>query len=573
VLFLEVAPDDKRSAKRIVALTFGTGHHSLDPDAFERSFGLKVVLNAVARSNLRSLDIATLDATTFLKRIQASRDADLQGFGIDVDRDLLRLAAGSPRDNSFARSLAGKDALTLHTKTSPADVIEKCKTALTLEDHFVPDLEMLGDDGDRHSRISEEIRTGLRAMANLVLDGADIVIAAANSAEIERLVEAREQFDWVIIEEAAKATGPELVGPMMLSNRRLLIGDHRQLPPFGADRTGKILQDHSLVERTLDVAEQYIGSLLRNGELESLQDLREDPGKLREVGMLAFRLLEPFRTFVEDDEKRLRADASHRRIAAPLTEQRRMDPVIAEIVSQTFYQGDLTTEKGRRRKAEAGQVPFDHIDPLPASPVVVVDFPHVNATGARERLERSRPRWHNPAEVESVVDVLRLVRARDSHEPPTLAVLSPYAAQVDLLNERIGGAIRSGELAHLRAFHPVRKEASFVGTVDSFQGSEADLVVMSLVRNNEGSGGSALGFLRDRRRMNVAISRAKWKLVFVGSLQFLKEAVRGVNPDNETHDLTFLTRMTDAIDAAAGKKRKEVPHASIIGPETLKPAG
>jgi hypothetical protein len=421
--------------------------------------------------------------------------------------------------------------------------------------------------------VSEEIRTGLRAMANLVLDGADIVIAAANSAEIERLVEAREQFDWVIIEEAAKATGPELVGPMMLSNRRLLIGDHRQLPPFGADRTGKILQDHSLVERTLDVAEQYIGSLLRNGELESLQDLREDLGKLREVGMLAFRLLEPFRTFVEDDEKRLRADGSHRRIAATLTEQRRMDPVIAEIVSQTFYQGDLTTEKGRRRKAEAGPVPFDCIEPLPASPVVVIDFPHVNATGTRERSERSRPRWHNPAEVESVVDVLRLVRAPDGREPPTLAVLSPYAAQVDVLNERIVGAIRSGELAHLRAFQPVRKEARFVGTVDSFQGSEADLVVMSLVRNNEGSGGSALGFLRDRRRMNVAISRAKWKLVFVGSLQFLKEAVRGVNPDNETHDLTFLTRMTDAIDAAAGKKRKEVPHASIIGPEKLKSAG
>jgi uncharacterized protein (TIGR04141 family) len=132
VLFLEVTTGEKRPTKRTMALTFGSGFHSLDPDAFERSFGLKVVLNAVARSNLRSLDIATLDATTFLKRIQASRDADLQGFGIDVDRDLLRLAAGSPRDNSFARSLAGKDALTLHTKTSPADAIEKLKTALKL---------------------------------------------------------------------------------------------------------------------------------------------------------------------------------------------------------------------------------------------------------------------------------------------------------------------------------------------------------------------------------------------------------------------------------------------------------
>lgn len=130
VLFLEASYG--QSGKRIVAVSFGSGHHSLNPDAFERSFGLRVVLNAVARSNLRSLDVATLDATTFQKRIQASRDADLQGFGIDYDRDLLRLAAGSPRDPGFARALAGKDALTLHTRTSSADLQDKCKTALKL---------------------------------------------------------------------------------------------------------------------------------------------------------------------------------------------------------------------------------------------------------------------------------------------------------------------------------------------------------------------------------------------------------------------------------------------------------
>lgn len=131
VLFLEVEHDPPAD-KRVVALSFGSAYHSLNPDAFERSFGLRVVLNAVARSNLRSLDIATLDATTFQKRIQASRDADLRGFGIDVDRDLLRLAAGSPRDGGFARTLAGKDALTLHTRVSASGLMEKCKAALRL---------------------------------------------------------------------------------------------------------------------------------------------------------------------------------------------------------------------------------------------------------------------------------------------------------------------------------------------------------------------------------------------------------------------------------------------------------
>lgn len=421
--------------------------------------------------------------------------------------------------------------------------------------------------------VPEDIRTGLRAMDNLVLDGADIVIAAANSSEIERLVEAREQFDWVIIEEAAKATGPELVGPMMLSNRRLLIGDHRQLPAFGADRIGKILKDHSLVETTLDIAEQYVGSLLRNGEIEGLRALRAFPNKLREVGVLAYRLLEPFRFVVEEDEKRFKANQLHRRVSATLTEQRRMDPAIAEIVSKAFYGGDLTTAQKRRDEVDTKPLPFIQRAPLPSSPIVVVDFPHVNATGSRQRLERGRPRWHSPSEVESVVDVLRLVRAGQTRKRPTLAVLSPYAAQVERLTERIGTAIRSGELAHLRDFGSVRDDSQgFVGTVDSFQGSEADLVVMSLVRNNEGSGSSALGFLRDRRRMNVAISRAKCQLVFVGSLHFLAEAVRGVNPGSETekHELDFLTTMIAQIRSASGEKRKGIPLATIVGPNALK---
>jgi uncharacterized protein (TIGR04141 family) len=62
----------------------------------------------------------------------AASGSDLQGFGIDTERDLLTLAAGSPRDSTFARSLSGRDGLTLNTKTSPSDVMEKCKKALTL---------------------------------------------------------------------------------------------------------------------------------------------------------------------------------------------------------------------------------------------------------------------------------------------------------------------------------------------------------------------------------------------------------------------------------------------------------
>ena len=81
---------------------------------------------------------------------------------------------------------------------------------------------------------------------------------------------------------------------------------------------------------------------------------------------------------------------------------------------------------------------------------------------------------------------------------------------------------RRGRLAGLAEFRtkdgkPGTEVSELVGTVDSFQGDEADIVVVSLVRNNHHSGSRALGFLSDERRMNVLLSRARWKLVVIGS--------------------------------------------------------
>ena len=276
---------------------------------------------------------------------------------------------------------------------------------------------------------TQEEQTSLRAMGNLIRDAANIVIATANSGDIERLVEAREQFDWVIVEEAAKATGPEMVGPLMLSGRRLLIGDHYQLPPFDADRLGKILRDDSLVMEAIKMAEFVAEPLVGDDNLRQLT--RIDAGVRRETASLALRLVEPFRTFVEDDERHRERRETAPAISATLTEQRRMDPAIAELVSRSFYKGTLKTEAGRAALAETQGPPFLHLPPLPPSPIVVVDFPHVNATRRGEPLERGRPRWHNPAEVDSVCEVLRHVRAPEGGKKPTLAILSPYSAQVE----------------------------------------------------------------------------------------------------------------------------------------------
>ena len=175
-----------------------------------------------------------------------------------------------------------------------------------------------------------------------------------------------------------------------------------------------------------------------------------------------------------------------------------------------------------------------------------------------------RPPSRNPAEVTAVIDALSLLRPHvNAKKTPTLAVLSPYSRQISVLDREIEAA-RSTKLAHLAGFRPATKSGSFCSTVDSFQGSEADVVVISLVRNNQHTTpAKALGFLRDSRRMNVLLSRAKWKLVLVGSMRFI-DAIIGSMSGEEIEKHRFLSKLLEAVEA--GKKDREI---AICSPSQL----
>lgn len=111
---------------RIAAVCFGHVHIALNDHAFERQFGLRVTLNSVPRDKLRSIDLATPDAVTFQKRVQASKDSDVQAFGVDMLRDLAQVAGGTPRKPSFASFVAGKDSLSITCRVEPDKFHEKC---------------------------------------------------------------------------------------------------------------------------------------------------------------------------------------------------------------------------------------------------------------------------------------------------------------------------------------------------------------------------------------------------------------------------------------------------------------
>ena len=87
---------------------------------------------------------------------------------------------------------------------------------------------------------------------------ANIVCATTNSHELERLIDERSQFDWSIIEEAGKATGGELISPLLLSYRRLMIGDHKQLSPFGSERILRLLENPEAVIAALKSGQEFI---------------------------------------------------------------------------------------------------------------------------------------------------------------------------------------------------------------------------------------------------------------------------------------------------------------------------
>jgi hypothetical protein len=172
-------------------------------------------------------------------------------------------------------------------------------------------------------------------------------------------------------------------------------------------------------------------------------------------------------------------------------------------------------------------------------------------------VQRAIPRWHNPDELEAVAAAVSLLRPREGIlKPPTLAILSPYSEQVRRLKQVIDEKIDS--FPWLKLFRPAVGPAEYCGTVDSFQGNEADVVVVSLVRNNHHSGAkSALGFLSDPRHMNVLLSRARWRMILVGSFEFLESVLKSASKTEAGPDIAFLGRLLSSL-AAEGVKGRAV---------------
>ena len=189
-----------------------------------------------------------------------------------------------------------------------------------------------------------------------------------------------------------------------------------------------------------------------------------------------------------------------------LQDQYRMVPLLSDLIGGTFYPKRFVN----RRSKKYSLILFRH-PLLKNSRLVWVDVPHcTDYSKAREDLTGHR---FNKMEMAIIAKLLRELVFLGAGTPD-VAILSPYNAQVDRLAGKKGlRGVLPNNCDGIPWFNP----RAHVHTVDSFQGNEADLVVVSMVRNNPfGNPHNAWGFVLNPERLNVMFSRARRQLVVVG---------------------------------------------------------
>ena len=307
--------------------------------------------------------------------------------------------------------------------------------------------------------------TELEIRINAELFDAARVIACTLVGSGHRLLDGH-RFGTVFIDEAAQALEAATWIPIRRCSRVILAGDHCQLPPtvksFGALKGGL---GKTLMERIVENKPEAV-TLLRM--------------------------------------------------------QYRMNEEIMRFSSDWFYGGNVeAAPEVKYRSILDLDVPMEWIDTKApsntpfGSPVIGGQESHRGRVDIfeTEKLQQNNHSLFNESEAELTLQILqnyfeRIGKTRILNERLDVGIISPYRAQVQLLRQRV----KKHEY-----FKPFRSFIS-VNTVDGFQGQERDIIVISLVRSNDEG---QIGFLRDLRRMNVAITRARMKLIIIGDASTL----------------------------------------------------
>ena len=346
--------------------------------------------------------------------------------------------------------------------------------------------------------LRKEYRRRERGVTTAVLDRAQIVLATCHGAG-GRQLHARE-FDVVVIDEACQAVEAACWIPILKAKRDggkvILAGDHLQLPPTvksikthrqpvkrGAGKKNSGAPKPEEPPATTDEEEAITTFVNPSAPKTTPHPVLRPPRSLETT--LFSRLLGLYGAGCK----------------ALLSVQYRMNTPIMSFPNAELYEGKLEAADSCAsiRIHDLSSVEGDQ-DELWDAPLVFYDTAGTEMYETEEEESLS-----NANEVELVLTHVRLLLDNGVTQDQ-IAILAPYSAQVSLLNTRL-------------------RDAGFdgleVGTVDGMQGREKEAVIFSLTRSNSHKN---VGFLAEKRRLNVAMTRAKRQLVVIGDSETVSES-------------------------------------------------
>jgi superfamily I DNA and/or RNA helicase len=335
---------------------------------------------------------------------------------------------------------------------------------LTIESDKVEALQIALDNWLQN--ISSETNTIIKP---LIFSSLDVVFATCIGVRTDRdLTDYDVKFDTVIIDEAGKANLSESIAAMSIAKKVILVGDQMQLPPY------------------ID------GSLLDPSEKNSFPNTKYG-SKFLEVDIQHALRTSFFEFLVKRIENNMFPDSN----IEMLNYQHRMHPHIGQFISDAFYDGLV----------KMGERTIDNVLPMPSPFDKQVVF--LDTSTAENPFEiKQGISVKNDAEAQCIAQLVvpKLLSSGLTHKD--FAIVAPYKSQVANIKSYLQGS-RSGMNNQIE-----------VSTLDSFQGMEFDVIVFSFTRSDSNS---KVGFLDDARRLNVAFSRAKKKLILIGNSETLTD--------------------------------------------------
>ena len=310
---------------------------------------------------------------------------------------------------------------------------------------------------------------------NSELFGEARVIACTLVGSAHRLLEGM-KFGTLFIDEAAQALEAACWIPMKRASRVILAGDHCQLPPtvksIAALRAGL---GKTLMERIAENKPEVV-TLLKiqyrmNDEIMRFSSDWFYGGKVESAPQIKYRSVLDYDhpiTWIDTGEG---------------SEERR-------VKSEEFNSSSDDASEGSEEQENSSL--FTHHSSLYKEQFVGESFGRINKAEAELTLLTLAEYF------------TKIGKQRVLSESIDVGIISPYRAQVQYLKKLI---------KKYEFFKPYRRLIS-VNTVDGFQGQERDVILISLVRSNDEG---QIGFLKDLRRMNVAMTRARMKLIILGN--------------------------------------------------------